>query len=159
MSTNTLCQRAVDGADTSPPCQHAVAAPQHDRALLTDLPLLWLQVLTVTGNHILYKAPGDASLHPVVTTTATSNATFAASFAARVPVPAMHVKVLLASTCLLKAVAPRLGVNVSGLSFACVDRLVRRPGTCSINGDVIWLMILPSAADGRQQSQCSAKPL
>ena len=57
------------------------------------LPLIWLQVLTVTGNHILYKAPADANLHPVVTPSAASNATFAANFAARIPVPALNVKV------------------------------------------------------------------
>jgi hypothetical protein len=55
-------------------------------------PLMWLQVLTVTGNHILYKAP-DAGLHPVVTSSAASDATFAADFAERVPVPALNVKV------------------------------------------------------------------
>ena len=47
----------------------------------------------MTGSHILYKAPDDASLHPVVTSSAASNATFAADFAATVPVPAINVKV------------------------------------------------------------------
>ena len=53
-----------------------------------------LQVLTVAGNHIVYKAPpDDAGLHSVVTPSAATNATCAADFAARVPVAALHVKV------------------------------------------------------------------
>jgi hypothetical protein len=52
-------------------------------------------VLTVTGNHIVYKASDDAGLAPIVSSSGSAafNATFPASFAARIPIPALNVKV------------------------------------------------------------------
>ena len=90
-SGSTICQCAVRIArDSSAPCRLCSS-----RSMLTDLALLWLQVLTVTGNHIVYKASDNARLSPIVSSnrSAALNATFAASFAARIPIPALNVKV------------------------------------------------------------------
>jgi hypothetical protein len=100
--SSQTCRQALQQAEQSshmPACsevhgEHLRCMPlcscTHDHGRL-----MWLQVLTVTSCHMIYKAEeGDGhGLHPPMTPSV--NATLAADFAKRIPIAARNVKVHL----------------------------------------------------------------